>query len=226
MTASPDAPPPVRRAGRAKQDRPESLRNRQKELTRQALLDGARSAFEERGYSDVTIDDITARAGASRATFYLHFTKGEVLSELLRDAFGPHLNDSDHASHALADLDVSSRATVRNWIADFVAIWQANRLIGRAWMEGDINDLDIQRRTDHRISRAVDTLTEIIMTARRAKGRPAVRKDCRARAALMDVQLQYFCYHVLVRGLDVDIKAGINAMADQWMAAIYGIDTE
>lgn len=226
MTADFDARAQAGRAKRTKRAGPQSLRNRQKELTRQALLDGARSAFEEHGYSDVTIDDITARAGASRATFYLHFTKGEVLSELLRDAFGPHLNESESAGHALADLDVSSRAAVRSWIARFVETWRTNRLIGRAWMEGDINDPEIQRRTDTRISRAVDALTEIIMTARRAKGRPATRKDCRARAALMDLQLQYFCYHVLVRGLDVDVKAGINAMADQWMAAIYGIEAE
>lgn len=226
MTANFDAPPPVRRADGTKRDRSQSLRNRQKELTRQALLDGARSAFEERGYSDVTIDDITARAGASRATFYLHFTKGEVLSELLRDAFGPHLNDNEHAGHALADLNFSSRAGVRTWIARFVETWRTNRLLGRAWMEGDINDPEIRQRTDIRISRAVEALTEIIMAARRAKGRPAVRKDCRARAALMDLQLQYFCYHVLVRGLDVDLKAGINAMTDQWMAAIYGIESE
>jgi AcrR family transcriptional regulator len=225
MTASFDAQPPSGR-DRKKRVRPESLRNRQKELTRQALLDGARSAFEERGYSDVTIDDITARAGASRATFYLHFTKGEVLSELLRDAFGPHLGDTEEAGRALADLDVSSSAAVRNWIAQFVETWRTNRMIGRAWMEGDINDPEIRHRTDVRISRAVDTLTEVIMAARRAKGLPAVRKDCRARAALMDLQLQYFCYHVLVRGLDVDIKAGINAIADQWMAAIHGTEVE
>jgi AcrR family transcriptional regulator len=226
MTANFDAPPPIRRNSRAKKDRPQSLRNRQKQLTRQALLDGARSAFEERGYSDVTIDDITARAGASRATFYLHFTKGEVLSELLRDAFGPHLNDSEEAGHALADLDIGSRAAVRSWIARFVDTWRTNRLIGRAWMEGDINDPEIRQRTDLRISSAVDTLTEIILAARRAKGRPAIRKDCRARAALMDLQLQYFCYHVLVRGLDVDIKAGIDAIADQWIAAIHGTEAE
>jgi AcrR family transcriptional regulator len=224
MTASPDAPEPTRGPARKKQERPQSLRDRQKELTRQALLDGARSAFEERGYSDVTIDDITARAGASRATFYLHFTKGEVLSELLKDTFGPHLNDAEQGGHALADLDVSSRASIRSWIAGFVETWRANRLIGRAWMEGDINDPEIRQRTDIRISRVVDALTEIIMAARRARGRPAIRKDCRARAALMDLQLQYFCYHVLVRGLDVDIKAGTNAIADQWMAAIYGIE--
>jgi hypothetical protein len=42
----------------------------------------------------------------------------------------------------------------------------------------------------------------------------------------MDLQLQYFCYHVLVRGLDVDIKAGIAAIADQWIAAIHGTEAE
>ena len=40
--------------------------------------------------------------------------------------------------------------------------------------------------------------------------------EARARAALMDLQLNYFCYHVVGRGLDIEIPAGLDAMASQW----------
>ena len=52
----------------------QSLCERQRSLTREALLAGAAEAFAESGYSDVTIDHIAARAGTSRGTFYLYFS--------------------------------------------------------------------------------------------------------------------------------------------------------
>lgn len=202
--------------------RPPSLRDRQKELTRQALLDGARSAFAERGYADVTIDDIATRAGASRATFYLYFTKGQVLAELLQGAFSLHRGDHEFQGQALSDLDFSTPESVRAWIAAFVHVWRDNRLLGRAWMEGDVQDPEIQAKTDRRIRKTVDVMTDQILAARKVAGKPLTREQARARAATMDVQLQSFCYHVLVRGLDVDLEAGIEAMVEQWQAAVFG----
>lgn len=185
-----------------------NLRDRQRALTRQALLEGARAAFEERGYGAVTIEDITTRAGASRGTFYLHFTKAEVLRELLRGAFDPA-----HTEVAgLARVDLGSVAAVRHWLESYVLVWQAYRLLGRAWMEGDATDPDLGAMTDRRIARTVDALAGRIL----AESPTVPRAQARARAALMDLQLQYFCYHVVGRGLEIDIGAGLDAMASQW----------
>lgn len=185
-----------------------NLRDRQRALTRRALLEGAKAAFEERGYGAVTIEDITTRAGASRGTFYLHFTKAEVLRELLQGAFDPA--HTEVASLTKADL--GSVAAVRHWLESYVAVWQTSRLLGRAWMEGDATDPDLGTMTDRRIARTVAALAERIMAQT-----PAVPlAEARARAALMDLQLNYFCYHVVGRGLDVEIPAGLDAMASQW----------
>ncbi len=58
---------------------------------RQQLVDAARAVFEERGYGATRIEDITARAGVSRATFYVYFaSKREVfsvLAEMVRDRY-------------------------------------------------------------------------------------------------------------------------------------------
>src|ERR1700712_4472396 len=71
----------------------QSLREAQKQFTRQRLLDSAVEEFSERGYSATTVDDIVSRAGATRATFYLHFKgKSELVLELMEKAndFRPH----------------------------------------------------------------------------------------------------------------------------------------
>lgn len=203
-----------------------SLRERQRELTRAALLDGARRAFEERGYSAVTVDDITSRAGTSRGTFYLHFTKATVLQTLLGGAFG--LTDDAPAAARLptnlAVADLSDLDAIRTWLTAYVRVWQTHRLLARAWMEGDAIDPELRSMTDHRIARAVEALSRRIVEGHRGRGLKVEPEDTRATAALMDLQLQYFCYHAVGRELHVSIDAGIEAMARHWHTSLYGTE--
>jgi hypothetical protein len=126
----------------------------------------------------------------------------------LQEAFDPA-----HTGVAnLAKVDLSSIAAVRHWLESYVVVWQTYRLLGRAWLEGDATDPDLGGMTDRRIARTVGALAERIIAQT-----PAVPSDeARARAALMDLQLNYFCYHVIGRGLDIEIPAGLDAMASQW----------
>lgn len=54
-------------------DAPESLRERNRRETWSALYEAAASLAEQRGPSAVTIDDIAARAGVSKRTFFNYF---------------------------------------------------------------------------------------------------------------------------------------------------------
>src|ERR1700760_239482 len=60
------------------------MRAAQREFTRSRLIDGAIEIFAERGYAKATVDEIADRAGATRATFYLHFkSKSDLIIELI-----------------------------------------------------------------------------------------------------------------------------------------------
>jgi AcrR family transcriptional regulator len=194
-----------------------TLRERQRELTRAALLDGARQAFEERGYSAVTVDDITSRAGTSRGTFYLHFTKATVLQALLGEAFGLS-GEEPRIPTNLGVADLSTPDAVRAWLRSYVRVWQTHRKLARAWMEGDAIDPELGAMTDRRVARAVDALSRRILE----NNEGTAPEQARATAALMDLELQYFCYHVVGRRLDVEIEAGVDAMARHWFAALHG----
>ena len=53
------------------------------EIRRREIMDAAVDVFSRKGSSEATIEDVTRRAGASKATFYLYFdSKEELLGEL------------------------------------------------------------------------------------------------------------------------------------------------
>ena len=68
-------------------DKTKSLREQQRAYTRQRLIEAAGQVFATRGYPDATVDEIASEAGASRATFYLHFKgKTELVAALVEES--------------------------------------------------------------------------------------------------------------------------------------------
>jgi hypothetical protein len=88
-------------------------------------------------------------------------------------------------------------------------------------MEGDASDPEVQATTQKRIQRAIKVLTQMMIGYHQRDGASVDETALRARAVLMDLQLQYFCFHVVLRGLDISIERGIWAMAEQWYCAIH-----
>jgi AcrR family transcriptional regulator len=109
---------------KAKGKKRPSIRDQQKTLTRERLLEGAVTVLNENGYAAATIDEIVAESGASRATFYLHFkNKLEVLEALLAE-LQPRVDlNFQKLDAVLAD---GSRADLRLWLGDLLAWYAEN----------------------------------------------------------------------------------------------------
>jgi AcrR family transcriptional regulator len=67
-------------------DGPKSLKDRQREERERLILDAAEELLAEKGYHEMSIDEIAARVGVSKGTVYLHFPSKEelVLAQLER----------------------------------------------------------------------------------------------------------------------------------------------
>jgi AcrR family transcriptional regulator len=189
-------------------------------MTRRLLLDGAREAFAPGRYTDVTIDEIASVAGTSRATFYLYFTKAEVLMELLREGF--HDEDSSLGHRSLGrGGEALGYPELRRYLGHHVNAWRRYRSLAAAWMEGDGSDPEVRRMTDRRIAQSVHDLAEVVTTQRGRRGLPVSERDARARAAVMDIQLQYVSYYLTVRDLELDVESVVDLLAQQWYCALY-----
>lgn len=107
-----------------------TLRAEQKNFTRSRLLEGAVQVFEERGYDDATVDEIAAAAGASRATFYLHFKSKADVVEALAEQIAPDVEAYYSAlDEALAS---GSRERVRDWLRDDLRWFAEHETVVRA----------------------------------------------------------------------------------------------
>jgi AcrR family transcriptional regulator len=56
---------------------PVPLRERQRQVREEAILEAARALVAENGYEAMTMDDLAARAGVSKPTLYQHFPSKE-----------------------------------------------------------------------------------------------------------------------------------------------------
>lgn len=66
------------------------IRDAQKALTHNRILDAARKLFFERGFYITAMDEIACAAGVQRSTVYLHFRDKSAMLDEIADEFLPH----------------------------------------------------------------------------------------------------------------------------------------
>ncbi len=102
------------------QTRP-SMKERVRALREEAIVDAAQDLIISKGYSTLTLDDITEAVGISKPTLYLHFKSKEDIVERIS------VRCIQKAVDYLSSLDVSRTATDR--IQDFIS-WAVGTRFG------------------------------------------------------------------------------------------------
>ena len=100
-----------------------SLREAQKQLTRDMIVDRALELFTEKGYAATTIDEIAVAAGTTRATFYAHYPSR---ADLMRDFMA-------RVNAVLDRADGPDRATTPDGLIDVVREGELEGIL--AWLE-------------------------------------------------------------------------------------------
>ncbi len=178
-----------------------TLRDEQKRFTRQRLMAAALEAFEEQGYAQATIDQVVAAAGASRATFYLHFkSKADLMQQLT----------SDHQQATLGlyrefPAGSTKRADLRAWLERLVTHVERDPFMG-VHLQAVTIEPDLAATYEKTIDRIAEILTEV---------QGGAAKD-RLRVRLLLLQFERVLFFWLVRGWQFDRKELLEALTDQW----------
>lgn len=181
--------------------------------TRQRILGAALVLIEEQGYDQVTMSEIAARAGTSRANLYLHFgSRTQIVRARMKD-----LEEEAWALYeALAALDDFELGPLLVWLAEARALWQHYRYqfeaIERATtVDDDVLDewLAMQRRVTRRFSVLV------------VPGLPVVeRQRWEARTVALMLGLERIYYVLYVRGHAEWEEYVLEGLALQWRALL------
>ncbi|MCE0767727.1 TetR/AcrR family transcriptional regulator [Pseudonocardia kujensis] len=80
-----------RATGRSSAAKNISLREAQRDVTRQRIIQSASELFAEVGYTATTLEDVASRAGVSRGTIYLHYKNKAQLLRAVYESVAPEL---------------------------------------------------------------------------------------------------------------------------------------
>jgi AcrR family transcriptional regulator len=187
-----------------------TLQERQKQRSREAILQAAKEIFSEKSYATAAIEDVIARAGVSRATFYKYFDSKFALGRELHAAFSPRLAA---VFDELLTFDNPTEQDLIDWIKRLVDLYRAekNQIVTSAHMlaiEPGFYAIMID------IIRDIEKSWAKRIPAFRVSGSnapEAMRAAIESRLLLR--QLNDFCYEVAVFDWRIDITEGARILA-------------
>lgn len=187
-----------------------TLRDAQKRMTRELLLDNGLALFSDKGYLATTIEDIAGAAGTTRTTFYLHFaSKSELLAELLQRIASEVIDDDETK---LEDCVVSNDpAKLRGWISGNFDNWDKLRPYLLPAYEAAPSDPVIHESLISWFEATIASMERGLARANRF-----AEEDRRARCVLAFGQFEYTAHRYFSLGWRTPREAMLRNMTDSW----------
>jgi AcrR family transcriptional regulator len=187
---------------------PASLRQEHRDATRRRIVAAARKVFVKKGYARATIEEITAAAGVSRATLYLHF---DSKFALLAAATEKMRAEAVVGARQLADVLINGdRADLRRWVEWALRWYVSNRPMALAGEEAALSEYkptDVERT-------ALDCLEPWV-----EMWPPELRTEARMRFELCRVQMRTYMWgrsHTLFP----DQELPVDLFTEIWWATL------
>jgi AcrR family transcriptional regulator len=194
-------------------DGPLTMREQQRAFTRSRLMETAHQLFAVQGYPDTTVDDIARAAGASRATFYLHFkSKAELMSAVV-DASVPMAVETYHVLDGhLADDGPELPGRLRAWLADWLDRWTGEAQVSHALLQATMLEPEVEMHYLRLSEALVDGLAGYF-----DRMPPGARADARERALVLEIMTQRIFALASRSKLPVSEERLLDILAEFWL---------
>jgi len=191
-----------------------SLRARQKQQTRELLLEAGLGLFGQKGYTATTIDEIVARAGTTRATYYLHFASKADLVKALIDRADAILTAVDDPP--LADVIArGSRELVERYLDRKFDQWTDIRPYLIAADQAAPSEPDVAEVIERWFAHAADAMHTGLDRAGRFEAEAR-----RVRCVLAFGQLEFLSRRWFRSGWTVPREICLRTLTDAWCALL------
>lgn len=188
------------------------LREQQRAYTRSKLLESARQVFVTRGFPDATVDDIVREAGASRATFYLHFrSKTDVAAALVDEGTPFAVAQYRTLDKLLCDGGPRLREQLHTWLSKWLDIWTESAGAWHALQAASVLEPELEALRLRQSGTLIDTLERYFGQMPEAE-----RKHARDRALLLEIMTQRIFSLASTRELPVANDDVLSTLLDMW----------
>ena len=192
-----------------------TLQERQKQKSRESILQAAKAVLAGKSYSAMAIEDVIAGANVSRATFYKYFDSKFAIGRELHGEFAPRLSA---VYDVLLSYDDPTEAELIGWIKQVVELYRREKdlIVTFAHMlatEPAFHPImiGIIRETELRWAKRIPAFRLPASSAPEA-----MRAHIESRLLLR--QLNDFCYEVAIFDWPIDITEGCRIMAGYFRA--------
>ena len=192
-----------------------SVREAQRRLTRQRLVDAARQVFASDGYGQAAIGNIAAAAEVNRATFYLHFqNKAEVFIAMV-DQFWTEERLEFWRSLDPA-LTAGTPTAIRAWLKTAVDWYEAQAPLVLAWHEALVVDDDAVKAWKAQMDMRTEALPNFL-----ARFDPKDRVRAQTAILFLIIQLDLLCLRAVVQKvMKLNRREMLDMLANMWVRAL------
>jgi TetR/AcrR family transcriptional regulator, ethionamide resistance regulator len=185
-----------------------------------AILAATRRLLGERRFGELSVADILAAAGVSRASFYFYFaSKHAVLAELVEEAVGAA---QDVAAPWAGGRMPAPRAALERGTADGARLWREQAPVLRAIVEHWRSDAGLTELWTAMMERFTAVAAARIEEDRRSGRAPDTGTDARALAAVLTWAGERAYYLAAVGHPDfADEQRLVDVLTELWWSAIY-----
>src|SRR5690349_15753744 len=184
---------------------------------RAALLAAADELLRERSYDEITIADVTARAGVTRSAFYFYFeNKAACVAALGAGMYAEAVGAADH----LLAVAEPPETRIRAMVDALFAVWEAHEYLYRAVLEAS--------RTSHVLRELWDGYREsfvapvaALVEDERAAGRALPGPDAVTLATLL-LDLSDRTLERLDAADRDGIRRHARTLTTIWLRSLYG----
>jgi AcrR family transcriptional regulator len=190
--------------------------------TREALIRGARRAFERDGFLNARVTDMTRSATVSQGSFYSYFDSKEdifweVLDEVTDDIFASHSGRRDDAPRDRAPGDIAAAVAEAN--SEFVESFRRNAAMIRV-LEEVATYNDEFRRYRREVRHKFIERVERNLRRQQIAGIVGPDVDTPYAAHLLGAMIDRFCYAWFVLEEDFQADRAMAELNRLWMAAV------
>jgi AcrR family transcriptional regulator len=187
-----------------------TLREVQKQRTRELLLERGLASFATKGYRATTIDDIAAAAGTTRATFYLHFaSKAQLMRQLIEDVDAV-LTTADDPPLAQV-VAAGTRDLLHQWLSRKFDQWPVIRPYMLVVHDAEFSEPEVAAVLDKWFDGTVAAMENGLDAAGRFDA-----ESRRSRCLLAFGQFEFVSRQWFRRGWQVEREVLLETLTDSW----------